>query len=107
MKVQESLVSSKNTTSGRMLGCYILCNEILVEVNQMTVEVEVDRHQVKVEVDRQQVEVKVDRHQVEVEVDRQQVEVEVDRQQVKGPGSRLGKFEVKDINDNSNEKRSK
>jgi hypothetical protein len=27
MKVQESLVSTKKTTSGRMLGCYILCSE--------------------------------------------------------------------------------
>jgi uncharacterized protein YacL (UPF0231 family) len=34
-------------TSGRMLGCYILCNESIVEVNQLTVEVEVDRQQVK------------------------------------------------------------
>jgi hypothetical protein len=25
-----SLVSAKKTTSGRMLGCYILCSEILV-----------------------------------------------------------------------------
>jgi hypothetical protein len=37
----ESLVSAKKTTSGRMLGCYILCSESLVEVDRLTVEVEV------------------------------------------------------------------
>jgi hypothetical protein len=30
-----------------MLGCYILCSESLIEVNQLTVEVEVDRQQVE------------------------------------------------------------
>jgi hypothetical protein len=38
-----------------MLGCYIICSEILVEVNQLTVRVKVDRkhrQQVKIEVDR-------------------------------------------------------
>jgi hypothetical protein len=30
-----------------LLGCYILCSEILVEVNRLTVEVEVDRQQVE------------------------------------------------------------
>jgi hypothetical protein len=79
MKVQESLVSTKKTTSGRMLGCYILCSESLVEVNRLMVEVEVDR----------------------------QVKVEVDRQQVEGRGSRPGKFEVEDIDDKSTNKRSK
>jgi hypothetical protein len=89
MKVQESPFSAKKTTSGRMLGCYILCSEILVEVNRIMVEVEVDRKQVK------------------VKVDQQQVEVEVDRQQVKGRGSRPGKVEVEDIDDKLIDKRSK
>ena len=44
---------------------------------------------------------------VEVKVDRKQVEVEVDRQQVEGRGSRPGKVEVEDINENSTNKRSK
>jgi hypothetical protein len=78
MKVQESLVSAKKTTSGRMLGCYILCSESLVEVNRLMVEVEVDRGK-----------------------------VEVDRQQVEGRGSRPGKVEVEDIDDKSTDKRSK
>ena len=38
-----------------MLGCYIICCEILVEVNQWMVKVEVDRQHVEVEVDRHQV----------------------------------------------------
>jgi hypothetical protein len=79
MKVQESLVSTKKTTSGRMLGCYILCSESLVEVNRLT----------------------------KVEVDRNKSKVEVDRQQVEGRGSRPGKVEVKDIDDKSTNKRSK
>jgi hypothetical protein len=47
MKVHESLVSTKKTTSRKMLGCYILCSESLVGVNQLTIEVEVDWQQVK------------------------------------------------------------
>jgi hypothetical protein len=46
-------VSTNNTTSGRMLGCYILCSEILVEVDQLAVKVKgrsVRSGQVKVEV---------------------------------------------------------
>jgi hypothetical protein len=38
---------SKGSGSGGLLGCYILCNEILVEVNQLTVEVKVDRQQIE------------------------------------------------------------
>jgi hypothetical protein len=38
MKVQESHVSTKKTTSGRILGCYIICSESLVEVNRLAVE---------------------------------------------------------------------
>jgi hypothetical protein len=40
MEVRESLVSAKKTTSGRMLGCYILCSESLVKVNPLTVKVD-------------------------------------------------------------------
>jgi hypothetical protein len=35
-----------------MLGCYILCNEILVEVDQLTIEVEGIDSKTKVEVVR-------------------------------------------------------
>jgi hypothetical protein len=44
------LVSEKKTTSGRMLGCYILCSEILVEVDRLIVEVEEINSKSKVEV---------------------------------------------------------
>jgi hypothetical protein len=39
---QDSPILEKKKTSGRMLGCYILCSEILVEVNRLMVEVKVD-----------------------------------------------------------------
>jgi hypothetical protein len=39
-KISGSLVSTKKTTSGRMLGCYILCSESLVEVDRLGVKVE-------------------------------------------------------------------
>jgi hypothetical protein len=47
MKVHECNFSAKKTTSGRMLGCYILCSKILVEVNRLTVKIKVDRQQVE------------------------------------------------------------
>jgi hypothetical protein len=47
-----SPVSTKKTTSGRMLGCYILCSESLVEVDRLTVEVEGIDNKSKVEVVR-------------------------------------------------------
>jgi hypothetical protein len=43
VKVLESPFLAKKTTSGRMLGCYILWSESLFEVNRLMVEVEVDR----------------------------------------------------------------
>jgi hypothetical protein len=57
------LVSTKKTTSGRMLGCYILCSESLVEVDRLTVEVE-GRQQVSRGFDRVKSKSK-DRQQVE------------------------------------------
>jgi hypothetical protein len=38
MKFQESPISAKKTISLRMLSCYILCSESLVEVNRLMVE---------------------------------------------------------------------
>jgi hypothetical protein len=43
------LVSANKTTSGRMMGCYILCSEILVEADRLTVEVEGIDNKSKVE----------------------------------------------------------
>jgi hypothetical protein len=37
--VLETVGSTKKTKSGRMLGCYILCSEILVEVDRLGVKV--------------------------------------------------------------------
>jgi hypothetical protein len=36
-----------STQTNPMFGCYIICSEILVEVNQLTILVEVDQDQVK------------------------------------------------------------
>jgi hypothetical protein len=80
MKFQESHVSTKKTTSERMLGCYILCSEILVEVDRLMIEGRGGSTTVKVKVDRKQVE---------------------------GQGSRLRKFKDKDIDDKSTDKRLK
>jgi hypothetical protein len=40
---KDLLVSAKKTTSGIILGCYIICSQIPVEVDRLTVEVDVDR----------------------------------------------------------------
>jgi hypothetical protein len=80
MKVRVSLISAKKTTSGRMLGCYILCSEILVKVDQLMVEGQGGSTTVKVKVVRQQVE---------------------------GRGHGPGKVEFEYINDKSTEKRLK
>jgi hypothetical protein len=42
------LVSTNKITSGRMLGCYILCSKILVEMDRLIVKVEVDQQQVEI-----------------------------------------------------------
>jgi hypothetical protein len=44
------LISSKKTTIGRILCCYIICNESLVEVDRLVVEVEEIDSNSKVEV---------------------------------------------------------
>jgi hypothetical protein len=51
-KISEFVVSAKKTTSGRMLGCYIIYSEILVEVDRLgvIVKVEVIDRKFKVEV---------------------------------------------------------
>jgi len=41
-KILGSLISSKNITSEKMLVCYILCSESLVEVDRLGVKVEVE-----------------------------------------------------------------
>jgi hypothetical protein len=64
VKIQEYLVSAKKTTSGRMLGFYILFTKIIVEINRLMVE---GRGGSKIG------------------------QIEGDRQQLEGQGSRLGK----------------